>query len=414
MSDDVSGLGDSASAPASTTTRQRILILQEHAGIGGVETSLANLLNYLDLRDCDVDIVFQWDEGPLMDRVPPRFRIVDVHKGLAGRVYRSSGFRQAVRSPGLRVKATRVFWASIRKALEMLPNPYLLLNRIDEHYDIAIAYRQGGFAPFYLVDRVDADRKYMWFHHGVYTPGKKGEETDRRYSESLDGVIAVSDSCRASYLSHFPTQRRKVRVIHSIIDCDEILSLSMQEWDQLASTPVTLVSVTRLSSEKGLDLTLATAARLRDLGLDYVWYVIGEGPARVLLEEGIRDQGLEASLILLGERANPYPGMAAADIFVHVSQVEAYGLVVAEAMVLQKPIVAADIPAMRELLADGRLGVLAEPECDAFATAISELAGSSEKRREFGQRLAEQGLDNTRAFKGLSDLLAGPGDFIDS
>jgi len=378
-----------------------------------VETSLANLLAFLDLRDCDVDIVFQWDEGPLMGRIPPRFRIVDVHEGLAGRVYRSSGFRQSLRLPGIRAKATRGFWAGMRKALELLPNPYLLLNRIDEHYDIAIAYRHGGFAPFYLVDRVDADRKYMWFHHGVYVPGKKGEQTERRYFDSLDGVIAVSDSCRASYLAHFPAQRDKVRVIHSIIDGDEILRLSRQQWDQPASTSVTLVSVTRLSSEKGLDLTLATAARLRDLGIDYVWYVIGEGPARASLEEGIRDLGLEANLILLGERTNPYPGMAAADIFVHVSQVEAYGLVVAEAMVLQKPIVAADIPAVRELLADGALGILAEPDCDAFATAISELAGNCKRRSEFGQRLAEHGLDNSRAFTGLSDLLAGAGDSID-
>lgn len=72
------------------------------------------------------------------------------------------------------------------------------------------------------------------------------------------------------------------------------------------------------------------------------------------------DEHLQGSVQLLGFRDNPYPYMAAADLYVCPSYVEGFSTVVSEAVVLETPVVTTDCSGMREILGDSEYGLITQ------------------------------------------------------
>lgn len=129
--------------------------------------------------------------------------------------------------------------------------------------------------------------------------------------------------------------------------------------------------VGRLVLEKGLDVVAATVARLRAAGVGHRLLVVGEGPARPMLEREVPDATFTG--FLAGEalaRAH-----ASADLFLNPSVTETFGNVTLEAMACGVPVVAADATGSRSLVVDGETGRLVPPgDAAAFAEAIAAYA----------------------------------------
>ena len=88
---------------------------------------------------------------------------------------------------------------------------------------------------------------------------------------------------------------------------------------------------------------------------------------------------------------------AACDVFVlpSVSRLEAFGIVALEAMATGKPVIVADIPGVREMIEDGRDGLLADPVNPRdLADRIRRLLADPEGRRAMGARAREKVLDS--------------------
>ena len=88
---------------------------------------------------------------------------------------------------------------------------------------------------------------------------------------------------------------------------------------------------------------------------------------------------------------------AACDVFVlpSVSRLEAFGIVALEAMATGKPVVVADIPGVREVIEDGREGLLADPvNAQDLAEKIQRVLSDPEARRTMGRRGREKVLDS--------------------
>ena len=101
-----------------------------------------------------------------------------------------------------------------------------------------------------------------------------------------------------------------------------------------------MVTVARLfDGAKGMDILLETALYLKRKGVNYHWIVVGDGGFRPQMDSFIREHHLEKNLILLGETPNPYPYIKHATLYVQTSRFEGYGLALAEARLLNTPIV---------------------------------------------------------------------------
>ncbi len=155
----------------------------------------------------------------------------------------------------------------------------------------------------------------------------------------------------------------------------------------LPAQSVAIASVGTLAPDKGFRHLLKALAQLIDL--DWCLWVVGSGPdARKLKQLGL-DLGIGKRVRWLGQQSPATPYVAAADLFVHPSLRESFGIVVMEAMSLGKAVVATRTGGTPELV--GEAGILVAPGSpEALAPALRLLIENPALREELGRRAARE------------------------
>ena len=153
-----------------------------------------------------------------------------------------------------------------------------------------------------------------------------------------------------------------------------------------------------MEHRKGVDLWLDVARRLLASAppgsLRFVWVGDGEPPA-----EAAALAGVEFS----GHSDNPSAAMADFDIMTLPSRDDPFPLVVMEAMLLGKPVVAFDVGGVAHQLGDA--GVLvAREDTEGFAREVAALAGDVDRRQVLGIR-AELRASTLFSWDGFEDGL---------
>jgi glycosyltransferase involved in cell wall biosynthesis len=160
-----------------------------------------------------------------------------------------------------------------------------------------------------------------------------------------------------------------IRVIPNGIDADRVRKLAQQPPRLCISHDITVVAIGRLSPEKGFDVLIKAHALVRQMGLEHRLVIIGEGPARSELLQLACALGVGDTIDMPGFQANPFPELAAADLFCMPSRYEGFPIALLEALALGVPIVASSCGG--ELLADGAYGdLVAIDSVDGLARAI--------------------------------------------
>ncbi|MEF3169069.1 MAG: glycosyltransferase [Deltaproteobacteria bacterium] len=186
-----------------------------------------------------------------------------------------------------------------------------------------------------------------------------------------DGVIAISHGLAADFARLTSAPDCKVHVIHNLVVTPELLEAADEPvdhpWFRRWDVPV-LLGVGRLMPEKGFDVLLRAFAQVRRLRCVRL-AVLGEGPQADALLREAQELGIAGDFALLGFQRNPWAFMKRASMVVSASRSDAFGNVLAEALALGVPVVAADCPhGPREILDGGRLGRLV-PVGDEVALA---------------------------------------------
>lgn len=121
--------------------------------------------------------------------------------------------------------------------------------------------------------------------------------------------------------------------------------------------------VGRIVYHKGLEYFVRAANFLKDENVQFL--LVGTGEFRSELEDIIKRERLEDKVMFAGRVPNEdLPNYyAATDIFVlpSVSRLEAFGIVALEAMASSVPVIVSDIPGVRDVIVEGKHGLLAEP-----------------------------------------------------
>ena len=190
----------------------------------------------------------------------------------------------------------------------------------------------------------------------------------RRYYGRFDRVICQSRAMRDDLVEGFALDASRAVVIHNPVDRQRIMeACSAAPPPAAPPSLLRLVAAGRLAAEKGFDLlleALALASR-RDLHLT----ILGEGPLQADLEKQAATRGVGDRVHFAGFQRNPYPTIAAADLFVFPSLYEGFPNVVLEALACGTPVVATPAPGgVREIL-DGVEGCVVASEVSAAALA---------------------------------------------
>jgi glycosyltransferase involved in cell wall biosynthesis len=164
--------------------------------------------------------------------------------------------------------------------------------------------------------------------------------------------------------------------------------------------------VGRLTEHKGIQ-TLIEAAPMLPKDTAFVLVGPGEIPrswSRLMRELGVEDRFLKVGKVPDSELPAYY---SACDILVlpSVSRLEAFGLVLVEAMASGKPVVASDIPGVRDVLKDGVTGFLAEPfSAKDLADKLNAIISNDELAAEMGRQARIHARENY-CWKVIGDII---------
>ena len=322
---------------------------------GGTETLLRSVVNELNRRGHTVTLVV-------------RFRHIR-----EARFWLDPGVRcirrNLFRRPCKKYTIPWFFDRIPKKIWELVSRVYLGLAR----FDLVIAMIEGG--PMKRALRDHARRRVAWIQtdcsgpvHGIirsnasWTPAQ-----ELACMRRFERVICVSRTVKDSIIETMGDPGN-LCVRYLPIDADGIRERAKQPCDlQRSKDKPLIVSVSRLVTEKQIDMLLAACEKLRET-MDFELWIIGDGPERPKLETHIKNKRLDFAR-MLGGKENPFPYLRQADLFVSASLTESYGLSAQEALVLGIPVVAVGCRGIRESLGDC-FGLLVDNSAAALAEGI--------------------------------------------
>lgn len=365
--------------------KKRVLFLIDSLTCGGAEKSLISLLPLLDYSQIDVDLLMFKRGGVFEKYVPQQVRVISHRLYGSGFVDRlSQRLHQMCFSWNLRFGKKRhgseTHWRAMHQAVMPL----------ERQYDVAIAYQQG-MPTFFLATKVNAAKKVAWINADVLAAGYDMDYCKQFY-DKMDAVVAVSQklfdllSVRASWMQD------KLHCVYDIINPEVVRTLAQEQVTDMnpVGDALSIVTVGRLTKPKNHLLALDAAHILKDNGLDFKWYFVGEGEMRTALEQRIADLGLAENVILLGLKENPYPYMAKADVYVQTSAFEGFGMTIAEAKMLQRPVVSTNFDVIHDQIVDHQNGLIADMTPQSVAEKILELMADEELRGSISKSLANE------------------------
>lgn len=275
----------------------------------------------------------------------------------------------------------------------------------DEYYDCIICYQ--GVSCIVIANsiyRFKGKKKVLWIHGDHNRPKKLISYFSKIYCK-FDKIFCVSETTRDDFCRQFPAVQNKTQVFYNLLPVDEILEKSKAPID-VSLTNTAIVTVGRLSPEKGQQMIPQTTRLLLDAGYDVYWYLVGDGPLRETVEAEIQKYDVAEHVILLGTQMNPYPYIQNCDIYVQTSLSEGWCLTVQEARILQKPIVTTPLPVMHEQIVSGENGLIVDAMTpEALFEGIRTLLDHPELREKFVEKLSHEICDNSGELQKLYDFI---------
>jgi glycosyltransferase involved in cell wall biosynthesis len=205
-----------------------------------------------------------------------------------------------------------------------------------------------------------------------------------RYVQKYADAITVNSTEYIRHWSKLTGSEDKLRLVYQGVDLGEFGDSSQRGL----SGRIKLVSVARLVPHKRVADGIKAMRQLLDRGIDAEYRIISDGPERARLE-ALRDElGVGDRVHLLGflTREDLLAELMAADVLLHPSEAEGFGIAVIEGMAAGLPVVVAAYGGAEDIVAHGRNGYLHEiGDVDALAEYVAQLASDPAKRNLVGQ-----------------------------
>jgi len=352
--------------------RVRVLLAESGRAVGGTERVV-------------------WE---LATRLPPeRF---EVHVWLSP-VPELDEFARALAARGLAIE--RVAEVDSRWDLRGMLGTWQRLRRLRP--DVLHIHHVWPAADRYLaaLARAAGTRHLVVTEHIVGSAHSPGQRALKRHELArADTVTAVCGAVVQMLVDDYGIPRDRVRVVPNGAEPpDEALEAPRaRAWRERFSAsllrPLWAVAG-RLEEQKGHAVLLDALADVRRRGLDFTLAVAGDGALRPQLEERAAQLGLGERVRFLGALDDVGPLLAAADAVLLPSLWEGLPLVLLEAMVRSRPVIASAVGGVPEVIEDGVSGVLVPPGDPA---ALADELERFHRKTERAVRLGRAGGERVR------------------
>ena len=394
--------------------KKKLLFVIDSLNCAGAEKSLTTLLNLIDYKDYEVDLQLFSYGGELEDLLPREANLLDKLKYTK---FTEKSIKENLISirniEDIKMLKARIkFSYTIRKKHYTNPEKARLFWQINSNvieesnikYDIAISYAQG-IPTFYVADKVNAEKKFAWVNTS-YTLDKINKNFQKQFYKKYDNIVAVSDSARDIFIETFNEYKHKIKVIYDINDYNFISKMSnINKGYEDDFKGIKILTVGRLTMQKGYDLALDACKRLRDEGINFRWYALGKGPLENDIKKYITSNNLEDNFKLLGVKANPYPYIKNCDIYVQTSRYEGFGLAIAEARMLNKPVVTTEFDAVYNQMIQEKNGLVVKMNGEAIYKGIKRIIEDEKLKNNIVEYLKNEKKGNIEELNKFYELI---------
>lgn len=336
-------------APCNQRPR-RIAIFVSFSGEGGVERMIAHLCEGFLAAGHEVDLLLIKTRGSALQAVPPAVRRIKMGDHAVTCLPRLVAYLRQHRPDALlssKHRANQI--AILARAIAGVPTR--LLVKIETNLSASLG-RQNRFKRLLFLAQL------------------------RALYPRADGVIGVSQGVCDDLAALIDCSTLPFHTIYNPVLPRALARLAAEPlshpWltGETREIPVVVAAgrVTRQKDFPTLVRAFADVVKARPCRL----LILGDGPEMPKVAALVAEMRLQESVDLHGFVANPFPFLAAADLFVLSSLWEGFGNVLVEAMALGTAVVSTDCPSgPREILHDGQLGPLVPPgDAPALAGAI--------------------------------------------
>jgi len=394
--------------------KKKILFVNESLTLAGGEKSLIALLNNLNPELYDIDLQLFRYGGALDVFIPDH---VNVLPPFDYSLYAQNSWKQnltsAIKGKGWQFLKSKLSYSiNIRKGTFNHPEKAQLyweavhrsIPESQEQYDIAIAYAQG-IPTFYVMDKIAAKKKISWINAKPnFSP--KNKVFQKLYYDKYDAIVSVSEVTYDQIRSEFPDLEDKLKVLNDIVDYKSIIKMADLKTVDFKSDVFNILTVARLNyKSKRYDIALEACRILKDKGVQFHWYALGEGDYRQEMESYIQKNSLQSHFTLLGTTANPYPYFKAADLYAQTSALESYGISIAEARLLNVPIVTTRFDTVFMQMVDGKNGLVTDLNAEAVAEAIMRMMKDKDLYNSVVEYLKQEQKINTETVNRFDVLM---------
>lgn len=354
---------------------KKILIIHTSMEIGGVETSLLGLLNAIDYKNYQVDLLLLNPIGDLMNLIPREVNILDKYKDYS---MLTIPIRDVIKNKKYLIAMARLLGkikANIDNIImgkkcdlcyvtklysHKIASKYL--HNVSGDYDLGISF----IDPHYILqDKVSAKVKLGWLHTD-FDRINVNKKVDFKMWKKCDYIVSVSEACKESFDKIYPKLKEKSIVIENILSPEYIIKQSMEAdvSDDIPKIPNTFnfCSIGRFCDAKNFDNVPTIARIIVEFGYSIKWYLIGYGSDEKKIRDKIKQENMDNNVIILGKKSNPYPYIRQCDFYIQPSRYEGKAVTVREAQILNKPVIITDYPTSKAQLEDKVDGIIVKKD----------------------------------------------------
>jgi len=377
--------------------KERLLFFLINMNLGGTERSFLNLLSELP-EHYVIDLLLLEEYGELLKDVPENVQIHILKNNTEIKEFlkfgnRGFAIKELQRGRFLSFIKNMTVWVLLK--LKLLKHPFYgvshYLKEFDESYDNAIAFAGiHNFIAYFTLNYIQARKRFLWIHFDVTKIGFNTQFANHFY-DKFQKVICVSQVVKTNLIKSLTIDiSSKLEVVHNVLDLEEIEIKSKQKDIHWNPDIVQVLTVGRLSAEKGYADFLPVIRKLKQKKLKFKWWIIGDGKERPKIERIIQELNLSDYVEVLGKKENPFPYYKACDIYLQPSKYEGHCVSIIEAKYFNKPIVSNNFAGITDEIENGYNGLICDMNFDSQYKALKKMIEDKALRKRFVNNLSNE------------------------
>ena len=393
---------------------KKILFMCINMNIGGTEKALLTMLNEMDKSKYEITLLMLEEYGGFLNQIPDGIKVMYLKEYKALKKFINDPPQLLVKEliknrkviGGLSLLVIYII-SKLMKDISIYYK-YILRNvdTLNEEYDIAIAYAGPmDFISYFVIKKIKSKKRVQWIHFDITKIGFNINFAKRIY-DKFDKVFVVSNEGKDKLINFLPSLKDKTEVFFNIISCKMIEKMSYEGEgfsDDFDGTRI--LTVGRLSKEKGQDLIIPVLKKLKENGYKVRWYCIGDGPAKKEYEKLVDKLNIKDDFIFLGSKLNPYTYMKECNIYVQPSKHEGYCITLGEARCFNNPIVTTNFTGANEQIVNENTGLVCEINEEEIYKAIKKLLDDKKLYKNIKDNLNNEIVDSTKEIRKLESIL---------